>query len=230
MLARQRALQYLNPSAGTWDWVSGSSTAGAFGVYGTQGVASASNMPGGRYAATGWPDSAGNLWLFGGAGNTSTNVGYLNDLWKYNIVAGTWEWVSGINGTQSYGVYGTQGVASSSNSPGARIGASAAVDSSGSLWLLGGFGSSSSDQGYLNDVWKLNPTAGTWEWVGGSNTSGARGVYGTRGVASPNNVLGGRLAAVTWSDSSGNLWLFGGNGLDSSGSGGLLNDLWEYTP
>jgi hypothetical protein len=31
-------------------------------------------------------------------------------------------------------------------------------------------------------------------------------------------------------DSSGNFWLFGGNGLDASGTLGYLNDVWEYQP
>ena len=30
--------------------------------------------------------------------------------------------------------------------------------------------------------------------------------------------------------SSGNLWLFGGDGLDSTGQTGLLKDFWRYTP
>jgi hypothetical protein len=39
-----------------------------------------------------------------------------------------------------------------------------------------------------------------------------------------------RVDAFSWIDSSGNLWLFGGDGLDSIGKVGLLNDLWRYTP
>jgi len=35
---------------------------------------------------------------------------------------------------------------------------------------------------------------------------------------------------VSWSDASGNLWLFGGEGFDSTGTEGTLNDLWEYQP
>ena len=34
----------------------------------------------------------------------------------------------------------------------------------------------------------------------------------------------------TWIDSSGNLWLFGGYGYDSTGQLGYLNDLWQYDP
>ena len=40
---------------------------------------------------------------------------------------------------------------------------------------------------------------------------------------------GSRLGAATWTDQSGNLWLFGGYGSDSVGNLGYLNDLWEYS-
>ena len=58
-----------------WTWMggsnvipSGSSEPGPPGVYGTMGVASATNMPGGRFYAASWTDKQGNLWLFGGGG------------------------------------------------------------------------------------------------------------------------------------------------------------------
>ncbi|HEY2532524.1 MAG TPA: kelch repeat-containing protein [Xanthobacteraceae bacterium] len=215
-----------NPTAGTWDWVSGSNSVNASGLYGTQGVASASNAPGARDAAMSWSDSSG-LWLFGGNGP----AGFFNDLWLFNPTAGTWEWVSGSNSGNTGGTYGTQGVASTGNVPGARIAAVSWTDSSGNLWLFGGYGYDSSDTlGYLNDLWEFNPAAGTWEWVSGSNTIGASGVYGTQGVASISNVPGARSSAVSWRDLSGNLWLFGGNGYDSSGVNSDLNDLWELNP
>ena len=37
---------------------------GENGVYGTQGVASSSNIPGARYYAVSWIDSNNILWLF----------------------------------------------------------------------------------------------------------------------------------------------------------------------
>ena len=209
-----------------WTWVGGSNGANALGVYGTQGVPSISNVPGAREYAVSWTDPSGNLWLFGGYGNSSSSMGYLNDLWKFNPTAGTWTWVSGSNTVTAGGIYGTQGVASTGNAPGAREAAVSWTDSSGNLWLFGGYGyASPSDNGNLNDLWEFNPTAGTWTWVSGSNTSMASGVYGTQGVPSTGNVPGARTGAVTWSDSSGNLWLFGGNG-----AGSVLNDLWEFNP
>ena len=59
--------------------------------------------------------------------------------------------------------------------------------------------------------------------MGGSINTSQTGVYGTKGIASPINVPGGRTGAVSWKDSSGNLWLFGGFGYPSSGSSGMLS-------
>ena len=36
----------------------------------------------------------------------------------------------------------------------------------------------------------------------------------------------GRYGSASWLDKDGNLWLFGGNGIDKSSSLGLLNDFW----
>ena len=67
-----------------------------------------------------------------------------------------------------------------------------------------------------------------WTWVSGSNTMRQAGSYWTQGTAASSNVPGARGYAVSWLDSSGKLWLFGGYGLDSAGNSGYLNDLWKY--
>jgi hypothetical protein len=54
------------------------------------------------------------------------------------------------------------------------------------------------------------------------------GSYGTKGAASSANVPGGRTNAISWTDSRGSFWLFGGLGYDSTGNYGYLNDLWEF--
>jgi hypothetical protein len=48
--------------------------------------------------------------------------------------------------------------------------------------------------------------------------------------ASASNAPGDRTAAVSWTDSSGNFWLFGGYGYDSTGALGQLYDLWRFQP
>jgi len=59
---------------------------------------------------------------------------------------------------------------------------------------------------------------------------GQFGSYGTLGTAAATNVPGGRLGATGWVDGSGNLWFFGGQGFDSIGAQGNLNDVWEFQP
>jgi N-acetylneuraminic acid mutarotase len=76
----------------------------------------------------------------------------------------------------------------------------------------------------------IPPSSGEWTWVGGSDTLNSKGDYGTQGVAGGANLPGARWAALSWTDTKGNFWLFGGAGYDSAGRSGELNDLWEYSP
>jgi N-acetylneuraminic acid mutarotase len=230
-----------NPGTNQWTWMSGyDNTVG--GVYGTLGVPATANVPGARQAAMGWADSSGNLWLFGGSGYDSAKTfGILNDLWKFNPTTKQWTWMGGSstvpNATDCQpGIYGTLGVASANNVPGGRSSAASWTDADGNFWLFGGPGcDSASTQALLNDLWKFDPSTNEWAWMGGSSTAlytayGAPGIYGIQGVASAANVPGGRFVSGGWTDSSGNLWLFGGEGYDSVGARGYLNDLWEFNP
>jgi N-acetylneuraminic acid mutarotase len=218
---------------GAWTWVSGSSTGNTSGTYGTLGVAASTNAPGGRSGSVSWADGSGNLWLFGGTGIDSTGVsGELNDLWEYSPNTDEWTWVGGSNTILAKGVYGVQGVAASTSVPGARHASASWIDGSGNLWLFGGFGYDSTGFGAddLNDLWRYSPVTREWTWIGGSHTAAAPGAYGSRGTASPANMPGARSGSSSWIDGSGNLWLFGGFGYDSTGSANILNDLWKYSP
>ena len=214
-------------SAGEWTWMGGSDLTVQQGIYGMLGVPSANNIPGSRFGAVSWIDSAGNFWLFGGISiDSNGRAGQLNDLWKYTN--GEWTWESGSNVVDQEGTYGTQGTPAPGNVPGARDWAVSWIDSSGSLWVFGGVGFDSTGViGILNDLWKFSN--GQWTWMSGSSLANQAGVYGTRGMPSPVNVPGYRQLAISWTDSSGNFWLFGGNGVDSASGVGLLNDLWKYS-
>jgi len=227
-LGRLNDLWRYSPGTGLWSWVGGGNADNAVGVYGTQGTAAASNVPGAREAANSWVDSSGNLWLFGGYGyDSAATLGYLNDLWLYSPSSGQWSWVAGEDVANGSGVYGTQATASAGSVPGARQAANSWLDSSGNLWLFGGYGyDSAGSLGALNDLWQYTPGTKEWTWVTGGNGDNTSGVYGTQGTASASN-LGARQAASSWKDSSGHLWLFGGAGYGSTGDG-YLNDLWQF--
>ncbi len=146
-------------------------------------------------------------------------------------VADEWTWIGGAQTADSPGVYGPLGAPSTSAIPGAREGAVSWTDAAGNLWLFGGNGyDSGGNSGDLNDLWQYARNTNQWTWVSGSDTFEASGSYGSEGVASGSGVPGARDSAVSWIDAKGNLWLFGGFGNDSTGDGGDLNDLWEFSP
>lgn len=203
-----------------WTWASGSGELHQAAVYGTKGVGAAENRPGARNAPATWRTPNGDLWLFGGQSPTGHTM---NDLWRWDGTS--WTWVSGSNSGGSQGSYGTKGVPTSSNEPGARLSAASWSDPQGNLWLFGGSGITPSGAGYLNDLWKWDGT--NWTWMGGSDTPEQPGVYGTQGVAAPDNVPGPRVQAASWSDGSGVAWLFGGFAYEGASSG-TRNDLWKW--
>ena len=229
------------PSTGQWAWVSGSKQASQPGVYGTLNQPAATNVPGARNQAVTFTDKNGNLWLYGGQGFDSAGIsGNLGDLWMFNTSRKQWTWVSGSNVTDHVlgalpGTYGTQGVAAAGNNPGTRDAALGWADSSGNLWLFGGYGIDPVGTfGFYNDLWEFNPSTNQWTWVSGDSTIGGfygrAGVYGTLGTAAASNNPGSRIWSGNWTDNHGNFWLLGGYGFDGlgNGHGGLLNDLWKY--
>lgn len=222
-----------DPNLNQWAWVNGDTIVNTNGIYGVQGVAASNNRPGSRIGSVSWVDASGNLWLFGGEGNSETTTGLLNDLWRYSPVSNQWTWVKGDKSNGGFGVYGTLNVSSALNKPGARRFAVSWTDGS-NLWLQGGEGYDESGYGLLSDLWKFNTVTGQWVWVNGSKFIDVRGNYGAQGVFASGNIPGGRKSAVTWKDLTGNFWLFGGYGFDRNDSGnfnaGYLSDLWKYNP
>ena len=245
-----------SPSANVWTWISGLSALRCNswncnnnppGVYGTLGTAAAGNLPGGRWGASSWTDSRGMVWLFSGWGYDSKSMaGYLNDVWEFNPSINEWAWMGGSSTltcnmnskvcSGQPGIYGTLGTPAGGDLPGNRGTTATWTDSSGRLWLFGGYGiDSKGNWGNLNDLWEFNSSSNQWTWMGGSSTVprvnyGAPGVYGTLGKPGAGNIPGGRNGDGSWTDASGHLWLFGGWGSDAIGNQGWLNDLWEYLP
>jgi len=198
-------------------------------VYGAQGVASATNYPGIRYEAAEWKDVNGKFWIYAGY-ETTTPYDHA-DMWKYDPATNMWTWMSGSNVSGTVPSWGTKGVPSTSNLPGVRRLAPASwTDHNGKFWMFGGGNTAGSY--FYNDMWKYDPVTNQWTWMNGTNTTNATGVYGTKGVFAPANTPGGKVetdCAVT--DSHGKLWLFGGQGIDSTGFVWRhSNELWAFDP
>src|SRR3954469_8308328 len=139
-----------------------------------------------------------------------------------------WAWMAGSQTFNQLSTYGNQGMPAADNTPSGRQYPATWTDASGDLWLFGGYGEDSNGTLLpMNDFWKFR--AGEWTWIGGPPVGGQSGNYGTLGVPTPNGIPGARDQAVSWTDSSGNFWLFGGIGFDSVGHDAQLNDLWKYS-
>ncbi len=236
-----------DPSINQWAWISGSATIasdglylGQPGIYGQLGGFSPANSPGGRMDGATWSDAKGNLWLFGGDTLDSRGLEYLplNDLWEFNLTTSQWSWQGGsshpADSTAEVGIYGQLGTPSPANRPGGRAGASAWTDANGDAWLFGGIGFNSVENyGDLNDLWEFDPVRKEWTWMGGSNVGSSNGfppVYGSAGVPAAANTPGGRNAALSWTDSRGRLWLFGGESATTLNKTVYFNDLWLFDP
>ncbi len=220
-----------NIAANQWTWVSGDSTPNAAGVFGTMGVAAASNKPAARAKAVGWTDLSGNLWLWGGADSILSHASF-NDLWKYNTATNEWTWMHGDSLSGQRSTYNTLGVPNATCRPGVRMSAFTCTDTAGNLWLFGGIGRITSGIGELNELWKYNPSTNQWTQMRGSQSQiWIPGNYGSKGIPSPSTMPGSRYSGVAWIDNSNNIWVFGGYGRGHHPDTyvyGKLNDLWKY--
>ena len=212
---------YTYSQAGEWTWMKGSNLPNSTGSFGVMGTPSPTNTPPALYGAATWLDASNNIWLFGGV--------MYNTLWKYDITTNEWTWINGTTINSSPGVYGTMGVSSSTNTPGARgYGFLSWKDLNGDYWIYGGDGYDSfGNEGLLNDMWKYTVSTNEWTWMSGSNIAfpSAAPDYGTFQVPSPTNTPGGREeTTVNWVDSAGNLWFFGGFDYNIT----QKDDIWMY--
>ncbi|XP_052269987.1 uncharacterized protein LOC127871273 isoform X1 [Dreissena polymorpha] len=204
------------------------------------------NYPNGRSGAMTWVNE-GKYYMFGG--NTRADnarrkhlpLGYVNDMWLYDVKADMWNYLSGSRDKCSIpGAYGNLGTADKKNLPGCRRKSSAWVDIHGNLWMFGGDGvdqsleSISGHSELLSDVWLFDTAKLTWTWKGGSNKADEKGVFDEQGKKSKEAHPGSRCESVVWMDTKSDMpidkwyfYLFGGVGHDANGQDGYLNDVWR---
>lgn len=115
-----------------WTWISGSNITDDLGSYGTQGIGDVSNSPSARVGMSTWTDSNNIFWMYGGSS--------MADLWSFD--GNFWTWVSGSQFANQSSDFGTQGVSSTTNTPGSRD-FSTTWNTGTTLYLFGGLNSAS---------------------------------------------------------------------------------------
>jgi hypothetical protein len=173
------------------------------------------------------------LYTFGGYSTYKKCVG--NDLWKFNLSALEWTWISGdLNCTASgrKPLAGAKGVFAAGNRPGAKLTPSYwKSDSEKRLFVFGGRGAYSDSVFSTNanlpnqywdhgdDVWEYDLVNQQWAWIKGSLFRSALALStGNSDLLTP----GWSVEATFGTDIDDNLWVIG-----SGNSGSYL--LWKFT-
>jgi hypothetical protein len=168
-------------------------------------AAAAATWPSARFYAVHWTQRDGSLWLWSGFGQN----GYLDDMWRLQPPARR------PVGTTAAAVQWQPVHTTSQQNPPARCWAHSwtRVDE---LFVFSG---SSSDGEMLNDLWHFDATQRSWRLL--ADYGSPQPVY--RGASAR---PGARENGYAMADqTSGLLWLYGGNGYSATDFGGL-DDLW----
>lgn len=148
--------------ADTWQSLGGNSDVCQPGIFSPQHAENKNNWPGCRIKGTGWSDSSGNLWMFGGEGADITKNSVtvfkpallLNDLWQYDFVYNMWIWQGGNQYGNTGGKYGDSG---SELAPGGRTGFVSFNELGNFHYIFGGMGHDTNGKdGSLSDLWEID--------------------------------------------------------------------------
>jgi gliding motility-associated-like protein len=204
-------------SLNQWVWMHGPQGIDNASTNNGTGTFHPSNSPAARFECDGtWVDSIGNLWLYGG-GNIGLQA--LNDLWVYDVTLDQWACMqAGVMNAAA--IYGTQGVSSATNDPGARWVYCTWKDKATDEFYFFGGGGAGGNPSY-SDIWKYNRFSGQWTWTDGPNVPLDPGVFiekcNNDEDNRPEGLMENRARCL---DRAGRLWTF---------SSGASNDLWVYS-
>jgi hypothetical protein len=226
-------LWVFDPGTLLWTWMGGSGLTQQNGVYGTKGVAAATNWPGTRENACGAVRSDGKVYVHGGSGHGETGgAGLLADLWLVDTGAAVrWTWLSGSKAVNAAGVLDAVGGDDTTRMPGGRRGASCWVDGLDRLWMFGGTGYDDSGDNVsrdLSDLWMYDPVAGVWTFVAGASAGAGQGVTTAVGEVGFVAWPGARADVSVLPVAGGRVWFFGGSGYTAGNAArSMLNDIWS---
>lgn len=190
-----------------WTWIKGSTAFSQPTIYGTKGVAAASNTPGGRLSTINWVYN-NKLYLYGGDNVNIGNSGN-NELWEFDIATKNWRWVSG-DSAASYCNYGVLRMPNVLNTPGSR--------KKSAVWVLGSKVYVAGGLSWLNDklrnvavndLWVYDNVTGLWTWLHGNDNPYNTSMVDIKNLSSEHTYPAGRSAPVSW-DFGKDVFIYGG--------------------
>ncbi len=220
-----------NIATNQWTWMKGPQGGGNAGHYGSINVENPANEPPARTAYSRWKDACGNFYLWGGGDfwiGEPSNQNRFSDVWKYDVVTNNWVWVAGSSTGGSEGSYNQYCTDNGITGPRARtFNSTAQVLAATDVFV--GYAGYLSDSGNvaLDDLWVFNSANNEWRWIGGVQPEAAAGNYGPLGVPSATYLPPSRYEQCIWVDSSGAMWMFGGEGNTPYD---MFNDVWKFIP
>ncbi|MFZ6052627.1 T9SS type A sorting domain-containing protein [Halocola ammonii] len=219
-----------NIETNEWTFVKGQSYEDADGNYGTLGVPSPENEPPARMSYATWVDSEGRFYLFGGNDWDSSYLLH-NDMWRYNPETNMWTWLKGTSNANDIGYSGNMCLETDAANPSSRFENRANWAINNHFFMFGGYhDSDSSNNQMLNDLWVYSVENNSWTWIAGDSIGNQPAVYGTKGIAAPENKPLGRMGAIAWYDKAGSAYIFGGYEYNhqTPSSAKLMTDVWKY--
>lgn len=140
---------------------------------------------------------------------------------------GMWTWINGDTTIGQVPHYGIQGLPSPLNYPSGAYEGCEWTDKQVNFWYFGG---AVSYYGQTSDLWRYDPVTNMWTWMKGPGVADDTGNYGVQGVSAITNLPPCRIFGMaSWTDTSGNLWMYGGyNNVNNGGQDNTFNDLWKY--
>ena len=151
--------------------------------------------------------------------STASLVNHVADTWYFDVGSSQWHWVEIGSATAMQGALGS---VSTTNNPGPRS-EHAGFISGGDFWVFGGLGlDNSSNEGYLNDIYRLDTASSKWIFWGGSALANSSGSASQPSATS---------SPATWVSTSGTFWVVGGMGTDGVGTNSAyLGSMWGFSP
>eukprot|EP01130_Rhizamoeba_saxonica_P015333 TRINITY_DN684_c0_g1_i2.p1 TRINITY_DN684_c0_g1~~TRINITY_DN684_c0_g1_i2.p1 ORF type:complete len:417 (-),score=82.98 TRINITY_DN684_c0_g1_i2:743-1993(-) len=202
-------------NSAVWEHLSGSTTGNA-----KSNFTEVSGYPGGRRNFGMVMDTNTSFVICGGLGySEESQIGLLNDVWRFDMVSKSWQFLSGSTTADPIANY-TDGY----SHPGGLKGFGMVMETETTFLIFGGEGHTtlSNVGGFLNDVWRYDLNKNLWTFISGSKDLDNQPNYNSTSGAHP-----GGISEISLLKLSNETYLvIGGIGYKDTPVG-LLNDVWK---